>query len=171
MSDDRRAAPRLAVKAAATVKVDGALVSATLRDISPSGARFASDAPPALGTPVKVYLRSGMVIDGVVARATADGFAVAYADVAPAALPSVTYFWKLDSYVFASGEYTPRTRGAGGRHLPSEAMIERCTVTDWRDDGALIVAERRIPLGARVHLGGREMTVATKRGTTYSLVA
>jgi hypothetical protein len=92
MSDDRRIAPRLSVKAAATVKVDGALVSATLRDISPSGARFASAAPPPTGTQVKIYLRSGMVLDGVVARPTEDGFAVAYGDAAPTQLPSVTYF-------------------------------------------------------------------------------
>jgi hypothetical protein len=50
-------------------------------------------------------------------------------------------------------------------------MIERCTVTDWSYNSALIVAEKRIHLGTRVHIGGREMTVTSKPGTTYSLVA
>jgi hypothetical protein len=165
---ERRAAPRLAVKARSSVKFDGRIVPVTLRDISPSGARIGAREVPAVGAHLKLYLRSGIALTASVVRATEDGFAVAFDD-APKAVPCKTFFWKLESYVFASGAYAPRVRASAGRHLRDEALVETCTLTEWNDVFARLETKVRLNIGERIHVGGRPMRVTAKRGASYDL--
>ena len=166
---ERRRAPRLAVRSRSTLKLDGRLVPVELLDISPLGARIALDEPvPGAGTPVKLYLRAGKPLEAVVVRPTEGGFALTFIENEPSALPCKTFFWKLESYVF-SGAYDPAQRAPNGRHLPTQALVDTCTVTAWDDWGARIETSIRLAIGARVHLCGRKMVVTEKHGTVYTL--
>jgi hypothetical protein len=166
---DRRRVPRLAVRSRSTLKVDGRLVPVELIDISPLGARIGMrDPTPAPGTPVKLYLRAGKPLEAVVVRATEGGFALEFAESEPTAMPCKTFFWKLESYVF-SGAYAPNARAAHGRHLPTQALVDTCTVLAWDEWGARIDTAVRLALGTRVHLCGREMVVTEKHGTVFTL--
>lgn len=166
---ERRAAPRLAVKARSSVKIDGRIVPVTLRDISPSGARVGASEAPSVGSHLKLYLRGGTALAATVVRETEDGFAVAFED-APKSVPCKTFFWKLESYVFASGAYAPRVRSAAGRHLRDGALVETCTLTEWDEGSARLETNVRLNIGERIHVGGRPMRVTAKRGASYDLV-
>lgn len=168
---ERRTAPRLSVKARCAAKRNGALVQMDLSDISPSGARLVTREEFAVGDVVKLYLRSGRALDATVARRTSDGFAVAFADDAPTAMPHKTFFWKLESYAFASGDYTPAKRTAHGRHLSNDALVEDCTVLDWTEGTARIDTPVRLVLGTEIHLCGRRHKAVAKRGSVYDLEA
>lgn len=165
---DRRAAPRLAVKARSSVKFDGRMHDVELLDISPVGARVASVLRPPLGAELKLYLRNGKAIDAVVARWVDEGFALAFTEGPPRTLPFKTFFWKLESYVF-SGAYEPRARVTHGRHLANESLIESCTVLEWADDTARIDTSIRLPIGVRIHLCGGPFEVVDKLGQVYTV--
>jgi hypothetical protein len=151
------------------LKLDGRLLPVDLLDISPAGARLGTkEPPPETGHPVKLYLRSGAAIDAVVVRRTETGFALQFAERAPPELPHKTFFWKLESYVF-SGAYGPQKRAPRGRHLPDHALVESCTITAWDETSARMETDVRLAIGSRVHLCGRPMAVATKRGRVYGL--
>lgn len=167
---ERRAAPRVSVKARSSVKIDGRMHSVELVDISPVGARLACKLQPDLGQDVKLYLRNGKAIDGAVARHVDEGFAIAFTEGPPDAVPAKTFFWKLESYVF-SGAYAPRQRPVHGRHVPNESLIESCTVLEWSDDRIRMDTPVRLTIGSRVHLCGRTCEVQGKSGQVYTLSA